>query len=215
MKSVLVIGMGRLGRRLAEKLQDLNNDVMIVDTDQKIINELAPKFTDAYIGDCTNVNVLKNFGIEHFDICFVTIGDNFQSSLEITSLLKELGGKYIVSKASSDIQAKFLLRNGADEVVYPERDIADKLAIKHNAANIFDFIEISKEYAIFEIPVPSTWIGSSIQSLDVRKKHNINILAIKNENQVKIPAGEYVFLEKDHIIVLGKQNDVVRLNNRK
>ena len=215
MKSVLVIGMGRLGRRLAEKLQDLNNDVMIVDTDQKIINELAPKFTDAYIGDCTNVNVLKNFGIEHFDICFVTIGDNFQSSLEITSLLKELGGKYIVSKASSDIQAKFLLRNGADEVVYPERDIADKLAIKHNAANIFDFIEISKEYAIFEIPVPSTWIGSSIQSLDVRKKHNINILAIKNENQVKIPAGEYVFLEKDHISVLGKQNDVVRLNNRK
>lgn len=207
--------MGRLGTRLAEKMQSLGNDVMIVDTDPKIVNELAPKFTEAYIGDCANVNVLKNFGIEHFDICFVTIGDNFQSSLEITSLLRELGAKYIVSKAGSDIQAKFLLRNGADEVVYPERDMGDKLAIKHNAVNIFDFIEISKEYAIYEIAVPSDWVGNSIQSLDIRKKHHINILAVKNDNIIKIPSAEYVFAEKENIIVLGKQNDVFALTNKK
>lgn len=211
MKSVLVIGMGRLGRRLAEKMQDLGNDVMIVDEDSKIINELAPHFTDAYIGDCTNAQVLKNFGIEHFDICFVTIGDNFQSSLEVTSLLKEMGGKYIVSKASSDIQAKFLLRNGADEVVYPERDIAEKLATRHNASNIFDYIELSKEYAIYELPILPSWVGNSIQSLDIRKKYHINILAIKNDDAVKMSSAEYEFKPNDHIIILGKQNDVFKI----
>ena len=215
MKSVLIIGMGRLGSRLAEKMLGLGNDVMIVDTSEKIINELAPHFTDAYVADCTNENVLKNFGVQNFDVCFVTIGDNFQASLEITSLLKELGAKYIVSKAGSDIQAKFLLRNGADEVVYPERDIADKLAIKHNARNVFDLIEISKEYAIFEIPVKKSWVGNSIQSLDIRKKHHINVLAIKNNNVVNVPSPDYSFVENDHIIVLGKQNDVFKLNSRK
>lgn len=106
---------------------------MIVDKDENIINELAPRFTGAMIGDCTKEGVLRSLGVNNFDICFVTISDNFQSSLEITSLLKELGAKYVVSKANRDLQAKFLLRNGADEVVYPERDIAEKLAIRHNA----------------------------------------------------------------------------------
>ena len=215
MKSVLIIGMGRLGTRLAEKMSDLGNDVMVVDTSEKIINEIAPRFTDAYVADCTNENVLKNFGVQHFDVCFVTIGDNFQASLEITSLLKELGAKYVVSKAGSDIQAKFLLRNGADEVVYPEHDIADKLAIKHNAKDIFDLIELSKEYAIFEIPVKKNWIGNSIQSLDIRKKYHVNVLAIKNNNVINIPSPDYSFVQNDHVILLGKQNDVFKLNNKK
>ena len=215
MKSVLIIGMGRLGKRLAEKMTELGNDVMIADTSEKKINELAPRFTDAYVADCTNENVLKNFDIKHFDVCFVTIGDNFQASLEITSLLKELGAKYVVSKAGSTIQSKFLLRNGADEVVYPERDIADKLAIKHNARNVFDLIELSKEYAIFEIPVKAGWIGNSIQSLDIRKKYHINVLAIKHNNVINVPTPEYSFVENDHIIVLGKQNDIVKLNSKK
>lgn len=133
MKNILIIGIGRLGRHLAEKLTELNNSVMIVDKDENIINELAPRFTNAMIGDCTKEGVLRSLGVNNFDICFVTISDNFQSSLEITSLLKELGAKYVVSKANRDLQAKFLLRNGADEVVYPERDIAEKLAIRHNA----------------------------------------------------------------------------------
>lgn len=207
--------MGRLGRRLAEKMQDLGNEVMIVDTEAKIINELAPKFTDAYIGDCANESVLKNLGVDQFDICFVTIGDNFQSSLEITSLIRELGGKYIVSKASSDIQAKFLLRNGADEVVYPERDIADKLAIKHNSVDIFDFIEISDEYAIYEMPAPAPWFSHSIKELDIRRKYNVNILAIKHDTQVIIPNADFTFSEKDHLIILGKQHDVFKLNLKK
>ena len=215
MKSVLVIGMGRLGRRLAEKMSELGNDVMIADTSDKKINELASRFTDAYVADCTNANALKSFDVKHFDVCFVTIGDNFQSSLEITSLLKELGAKYVVSKSGSDIQSKFLLKNGADEVFYPERDIAEKLAIKHNARNVFDLIELSQEYAIFEIPVKKGWVGNSIQSLDIRKKYHVNVLAIKNDNVINIPSPEYAFLENDHIIVLGKQNDVFKLNNKK
>ena len=128
---------------------ELGNEVMIVDKQESIITELAPRFTNAYIGDCTNESVLKELGVNHFDICFVTIGDNFQSSLEITSLLKELGARFVVSKASRDIQAKFLIKNGADEVVYPDRDMAEKLAIKHNAKNIFDYVEITDDYGIF------------------------------------------------------------------
>ena len=215
MKSVLIIGMGRFGTRLAEKMSELGNDVMIVDISEKKINSLAPRFTDAYIADCTNENEIKNFDVKHFDVCFVTIGDNFQASLEITSLLKEFGAKYVVSKAGSTIQSKFLLKNGADEVVYPERDIAEKLAIKHNARNVLDLIELSNEYAIFEIPVKDGWIGNSIQSLDIRKKYHINVLAIKNSNVITVPTPDYSFAENDHIIVLGKQNDVFKLNNKK
>lgn len=215
MKSVLVIGMGRLGRRLATKMSELGNDVMIADLSEKKINELAPNFVDAYIADCTNESALKSFDIKHFDVCFVTIGDNFQASLEVTSLLKELGAKYVVSKAGSEIQSKFLLKNGADEVFYPERDIADKLAIKHNARNVFDLIELSSEYAIFEIPIKEGWVGNSIQSLDIRKKYHVNVLAIKNNNVINIPTPDYSFVENDHVIVLGKQNDVFKLNSKK
>ena len=215
MKSVLIIGMGRLGIRLAEKMDELGNDVMIFDTSEKIINQYASRFTDAYVADCTDENVLKNFDVKHFDVCFVTIGDNFQSSLEITSLLKDLGAKYVVSKAGSNIQAKFLLKNGADEVVYPEKDIADKLAVKHNAENIFDLIELSKEYAIFEIPIKSGWIGNSIQSLDIRKTYHVNVIAIKNNNAINFPTPEYTFVENDHVIILGKQNDVFKLSGKK
>ena len=142
MKSLLVIGMGRFGKHLARKLMELGNDVMIIDKDESIINTLSASFTDAFVGDCTNPAVIHSLGINNFDICFVTIGDNFQSSLEITSLLKEAGAKYIVSKATVDMQAKFLKQIGADEVVYPEHDMAIRLAIKHNANNVFDYIEI-------------------------------------------------------------------------
>lgn len=169
MKSVLVIGMGRVGRHLSAKMMELGNDVMIVDKDEKIIETLAPNFTDANIGDCTNEDVLRSLGVSDFDICFVTIGENFQASLEVTSLLKELGAKRVVSKASRDIQAKFLLRNGADDVFYPEREIAEKLAICYNEENIFKYVELTHDYGIFEIPVLRTWIGKSIQEINVRK----------------------------------------------
>lgn len=212
MKSILIIGMGAFGGHLAEKMVDLKNDVMIVDRDEKIIEEMSAAVTDAHIGDCTKEDVLRSLGVRNFDICFVTIGDNFQSSLEITSLLKELGAKYVISKASRDIQAKFLLRNGADEVVYPDKDMAEKLAVRCSAKNVFDFIEITPEYSIFEIPIMNNWIGATIQEIDVRRKYHINILTVKNgTNIMAVPKADYVFKNNDLIIVLGKAADVIRL----
>jgi len=215
MKSILIIGIGAFGRHLAEKMVDLKNDVMIVDQNEYIINEMSATVTDAHIGDCTNEEVLRSLGVSNFDICFVTIGDNFQSSLEITSLLKDLGARHIISKASRDIQAKFLLRNGADEVIYPDKDMAEKLAIRCSAENVFDFIEITPDYSIFEIPIKKSWIGSSIQGIDVRKKYHINILTIKNENKIMAaPKADYIFKENDLIIVLGNSKDVIKLANQ-
>lgn len=215
MKSILVIGMGRFGRHLANKLVELGNDVMIIDQNEDIINSLSSNFTDAFVGDCTNPAVIKSLGINNFDICFVTIGDNFQSSLEITSLLKEYGAKYIVSKATIDMQAKFLKQIGADEVVYPEHDMAIRLAIKHNATNVFDYIEIGQEYAIYEIPILEDWINKSIIDVNVRKKYNVNIVAIKNNGQlISSPGPDYIFNENDHIIVVAKSEDIDNITKK-
>lgn len=212
MKSVLIIGMGNFGKNLAFKMQELKNDVMVIDQNEAIIEEISHTVTDAHIGDCTNEAVLRSLGVSNFDICFVTIGDNFQSSLEITSILKELGAKYVVSKANRDIQAKFLLKNGADEVVYPDRDIAEKLAIRCSAKNVFDYIDLTPEYSIFEIPIPETWIGSSIQEINVRRKYHISILTIKKcDDIMPMPKADYVFKEEDHIVVIGKPTDVIKL----
>lgn len=212
MKSILVIGMGRFGKHLARKMMELNNEVMIVDQNEEIIEELAPYYTDAHIGDCTNEAVLRSLGINNFDICFVTVANNFQASLEITSLLKEIGAKYVISKAGRDIQAKFLLRNGADEVIYPEREMAEKLAMRHSAKNIFDYVELTNEFAIFEVPTMDTWIGKTISHLNIRHKYHINILAIKNGNDLRpLPGADYAFNEGDHIIIIGRPNDVFKL----
>jgi len=176
---------------------------------------LAPHFTNAQICDCTNPDVLRSLGVDTFDICFVTIGENFQSSLEISSQLKELGAKRVIAKANRDIQAKFLLRNGADEVVYPERDMAEKLAIRCSANNLYDFIELTPEYSIFEIPVLPEWQGKTIGLINIRRKHGINVLTIKKANgEVIMPTADYLFEAEDHIIIMGKKNEVMRLISR-
>lgn len=214
MKSILIIGMGAFGRHLALKMSELKNDVMIVDKDAAIIDEMSAFVTDAQIGDCTKEEVLKALGVGNFDTCFVTIGDTFQSSLEITSLLKDLGAKYVISKASRDIQAKFLLRNGADEVVYPDKDMAEKLAIRCSANNVLDYFSITNEYSIFEIPIMPAWSGYSIEEVNVRKKYHINILLIKNGNSIMtMPKADYIFKEDDQIIVIGRSMEVLKFTN--
>ncbi|MGN1097918.1 MAG: potassium channel family protein, partial [Clostridia bacterium] len=204
MKSILIIGMGKLGYHLAINMQELGNDVMVADYDEKLIEGLSGKFTDAIIGDCTNEDVLESIGVKQFDMCFVTIGENFQSSLEITSLLKEHGAKYVISKANSKIQSKFLLRNGADEVIYPEYQTAQRLARRCSMNNVFDCIELTDEYSIYEIPAPSEWAGKTIASINVRSKYGINILALKGGGKLNpMPGPEYVFKRGDHMIVMG------------
>ena len=179
MKSVLLIGMGKFGQTLGENLLNMGDEVMIVDKNEEIINALAPRYTNALIANCMNENNLSSMDIPSFDVCVVAIGDDFQSSLEITSLLKDLGAKFVVSKATTEIQRKFLLRNGADEVIYPDRDIAEKLAVRLNAEKVYDYIELDSEYSIFEIAVPTEWYRKKIVDVDPRKRFGINILTIK------------------------------------
>ena len=209
MKSVLVIGMGTIGIYLARKMQDLGNEVMIADKDEELIQELSPEFNDAFCGDCSAAGILKSIGVNTFDYCFVTIGEDFYASLEITSILKELGAKYVIAKAKRARQVEFLKKIGADEVVYPDKEIAENLAVRYNADNIFDYIELTSEYSIFEIPVVSSWVGKKVMDVDVRRKHKINIIAVKNDNELNLNlGGDYVFDENDHLVVLGKSSDV-------
>ena len=208
-KSILVIGMGRVGVHLAENMQKLGNDVVIVDNKPEVIEKMSSKFTDAIIGDCTNEDVLESIGVADFDVCFVMIAENFQSSLEVTSLLKEHGAKKVVSKANTKIQQKFLKRNGADVVIYPEYDAAKRLADRFNMDNVFDCIELNEEYAIYEILVPKKWIGKNLEEIGVRKTHQINVLMTKNNGELNpLPGGAYVFREDDHLIALGKAEDI-------
>ena len=179
MKTILLIGLGRFGRHVAMKLHELNHQVMAVDQDEEKGNRMLPYVTSAQSGDSTNEEFLASLGVRNFDVCIVAIGDNFQSSLETASLLKEAGAKKVVARAARDIQAKFLLRNGADEVVYPERQIAVWTAIRYSSDNISDYIALGDDHAIFEIQVPDNWVGKTIGQLDDRKRHHVSILAIK------------------------------------
>lgn len=185
-KTILLIGLGRFGLHIAKKLHELGHEVMAVDVNEERINQAVPYVTDAQIGNSTNEEFLKSLGINNFDLCIVTISDDFQSSLETTSLLKELGAKKVVSRAERDGQAKFLLRNGADEIVYPEKQLASWMAIKYSADHILDYIEIDNEHAIFEVSVPKDWIGKTIGEIDIRKKYGISILGIKDGKKLNV-----------------------------
>ncbi|CDD65861.1 potassium uptake protein KtrA [Firmicutes bacterium CAG:882] len=213
MKSFLIIGMGRFGHHITRNLAEQGGEVMIVDTDQSKMEDLLPLVTSAKIGDCTNEEVLKTLGVKNFDMCIVCIGTNFQSSLEITSLLKEMGAKHVVSKATRDIHAKFLLRNGADEVIYPDRDIAEKLAVSYSSDGIFDYIELGGNYAIYEIPVLKEWVGHSIRELNFRSRYNVNILGTKaGEDKTSLmPTADYVFEGNVHLLVVGTREDVQKI----
>lgn len=210
MKSILVIGMGRFGHHLANNFLELENDVMVIDSDEKKIEDMVPYATSTKIGDCTNPEVLRSLGLGNFDIVFVCIGTNFQSSLEITSLAKEMGAKRVISKATRDIQAKFLLRNGADEVIYPDKDIAEKCAARYSVNNVFDYIELAQGYAIYEIPPQKGWIGKSIRESNIAAKHRISILGIRKADGSSriMPSADYVIAEDEHLMVLA-QNKVI------
>ncbi len=215
MKSVLLIGMGKFGQTLGENLLRMGVEVMIVDKSEEKIEPLAGKYTDALIANCMNEDNLRSLDIPSFDACVVAIGDDFQSSLEITSLLKELGAKWVVSKATTEIQKKFLLRNGADEVVYPDKDIAEKLAVKLNSAKVFDYIELNTEYSIFEIAVPRKWTGKTVVDVNPRGKYGLNILAIKKDNVIVATVNaSYIFEENDHMLVFGKTEQILAFANK-
>ncbi len=211
MKSILLIGLGRFGRHIALHLNQLGHQVMAVDQVEERVDAVLPYVTNAQIGDSTNADFLESLGIRNYDVCIVAVGDDFQSSLETTSLLKELGAKFVVSRAARDVHAKFLLRNGADEVVYPEKQLAKWTAIRYSADHILDYIELDEDHAIFEIPVPQDWAGRTIRQIDIRRKYNINIMGIKKDGKLGLSVSPDMALEAgDTMLVLGEHKNVQR-----
>lgn len=210
---MLVIGLGRFGENLAMKLAELGNEVMVVDRHEENVDKIAPYVTSAVVGDCMDPAVLDALGVNSFDVCFVCISEDFQSSLEITSLLKDKGAKHVVSKTDRDIHAKFLLKIGADEIIHPERDMAQRAAIKYTMGNALNYFELTPEYSIFELTTPTAWKGKSIAELNVRAKYHVNIIGIKTgENVEPIIDAKYVFRGNEHLVIAGSKKDGVKLS---
>ena len=203
-KSVLLIGLGRFGKYIAMKLHEFGHEVMAVDENEERVNDAMPYVTDGQIGDSTNEALLKSLGIKNYDVCIVTISGNFQSSLETTCLLKELGAQKVVSRAEQDVQAKFLLRNGADEIIYPEKQLATWAAIRYTSDHILDYIELGDSCSIFEVSVPQAWVGKSIAEIDIRRKYNVNIIATKKNGKINaVVTADTVLSEEETLLVLG------------
>ncbi len=211
-KSFLIVGIGSFGKHLCRCLAAQGAETMIVDRDAEKVEALLDVATSGKIGDCTNPEVLRSFGVQDFDACFVCIGEDFHNSLVVTDLLKELGAKKIFSEATQDMQEKFLLLGGADQIVFPEKDIAYRLAVKECCDSVFDFIALAGDYGIFEIAVPHAWVGKTPKELDIRAAYNLNILATrKNEQVLPIMAADYTFSSQEHLLVMGRIEDVHRM----
>ena len=209
MKSILLIGLGRFGKHVAMKLHSLGHQIMAVDDDEERVNEKLPYVTNAIIGDSTSETFLSSLGVSNFDVCIVAIGSNFQSSLETTSLLKELGAKQVVSRASRDVHEKFLLRNGADEVVYPEKQLATWTAIRYSSEHILDYIELDGEHAVYEVNIPANWLGKTVGQIDIRKKYNVNIMGLRNGERLELTVTPDTVLSTGKtLMVLGQYKDI-------
>ena len=211
MKSVLIIGAGQFGTHIAKRMEELRCEVMVVDNNEDCINDIVSYVTNAKIGDGTNEEFLRTLGIDNFDVCFVTLGSHFQTSLETTSLLSELGAKKVDSRATNDVQMKFLLRNGADEVVYPEKQTALRIATKYASDNILDYFHLENGIYLYELKVPKDWCGKKLGQIDIRKKYKIDVLTIKRNNEVIMPSAETVIQQDDVAFVLGESKDIHKI----
>ncbi len=209
MKSILVVGLGRFGYHLIDQLSKAGDEILAVDSSEERMEAVLDKVTSSLIGDATNESFIRSLGVENFDVCFVAIGDDFQASLETTSLLKECGARYVVARASRSVHEKFLLRNGADAVVFPEKQLAEWAAIRWCSGRVIDYLDYPGDYSIFEIQVPKTWIGSSLIDLGIRNKLHLNVLSIRREGKqiVEFPA-DFVFAEGDSVTVFGADKDI-------
>ncbi|MCD8041021.1 MAG: TrkA family potassium uptake protein [Clostridia bacterium] len=214
-KNILIIGMGRFGTRLAEKLQDLGHDIMIVDKNEKAVERLAMRFADAQIGDYTSEDILSQLDIPSFDYVVITIGDNLEDSMITTMMLKRLGARFVFTRARSDTECELLKKIGADDVIYADGDATDKLAVRLGGNNLYDYIQLSYGYAIFEVPILKFWEGKTLIELDIRRKYKINIVAIKNDKMLDpTPSPEYRFRQDDHILVIGNSRDVFKFDSK-
>ena len=213
MKSVLLIGLGRFGTNVAQKLYELKHEVMAIDIHEDRVNSMLPYVTRAQIGSGTDAELLASLGVEDYDVCIVTVKD-FANSLQTVSLLKELGAKQVVARAVTDIHEKFLLRNGADEIVYPEKQLAAWTAVCFTSNHVFDYIRLDENHSIFEVTIPDEWDGKTIEQLAVRRKHGLNIMAIKEKDGLNMTITPDMVLTRDmHILVLGSIKNIKKVFN--
>ena len=211
MKQILIIGLGRFGLHIAKKLQEVHIQVLGVDSNEERVKVALPYVTNAEIGDATNQKFLGSLGVANFDVCIVAIGNDFLASLETTSYLKELGAKKVVARAARDHEENFLLRNGADAVVYPEKSMGNLTAIQWSSEKVLDYIQVSKDFAVFEIEMPKDWAGKSIGEIDVRKNFKVNIIAVKSKDAVNVSLdSDYRFSEGESLYIIGKDKDIQR-----
>lgn len=211
MKQILIIGLGRFGLHIAKKLQEVHIQVLGVDSNEERVKVALPYVTNAEIGDATNQKFLGSLGVANFDVCIVAIGNDFLASLETTSYLKELGAKKVVARAARDHEENFLLRNGADAVVYPEKSMGNLTAIQWSSENVLDYIQVGKDFAVFEIEMPKDWAGKSIGEIDVRKNFKVNIIAVKSKDAVNVSLdSDYRFSEGESLYIIGKDKDIQR-----
>ena len=208
MKSILIIGTGQFGIHIAKRMSQLNCEIMAIDSNEERINTILPFVTNAQIGDSTNADFMSSLGIPDFDVCMVTISDSFQDSLETTALLKDLGAKKVISRAQNDVQEKFLLRNGADETVYPEKQTAVRLATKEASDDILDVLQLDHDLNIYEVRVPRSWNNRTLAELDIRKKHNLNVIAVRIKDQLVLPMPDMVMNTDDAMLILGNMKDI-------
>lgn len=209
MKSVLIIGLGRFGRHMAKKFIEEGNSVLAVDISEVRADNAVSFINNIEIGDSTNEGFIESLGVNNFDICVVAIGENFQAALETTVLLKDFGAPFIIARACRNVHKKLLLRNGADYVVYAERETAERLAVKYGAKNIFDYIELTDDVAIYEVAVPNSWVGKTIVQLDIRKKYNVSILATKQNGIIyPMPSPDHIFESDETLMVLAENNSI-------
>lgn len=212
MKSILIIGLGRFGRHLARRFSRLGHEVLAADRSEAAVAAIESDVTSALICDCADEHALSALGPANFDLCFVCVGSDFAASLLITTMLRDLGARRIIAKASRDLHARLLLKNGADETVYPEKDAAERMAERMSAANVFDYIELTEDHAIYEIPVPDRWIGHTLSEIGVRGRYGVNVLAVKTGEALRpLPGAEYAFTGQEHILALAAKEDARKL----
>ena len=212
MKSFLIIGLGSFGHHLCHALAQQRCEIMAVDKSGEALEDVLPYVVSAKVGDCTNVDVLRSFSVDNCDVCFVCLGSNVLSSHQITSLLKDLGAKRVFSKADDDTHAKFLLRNGADEIIYPEREIATSIAVSASSDNIFDCIRLNADYSIYELQPLKRWLGKSLKELNFRVKYNMTVIAVIKDGVIRPNLHpDYVFREEEHLLVLGRSEDIQKV----
>ena len=217
MKQFIVIGIGRFGEAVAETLNELGHEVLVIDTDEEAIQKISDKVTHAVTADATDENVLKSFGVRNFDVAVVAIGSDIQSSIMTTLMLKELGVRYVVAKAQSELHARVLMRIGADKIVFPERDMGERVAHNLISSNILDYIELSEEHSIIEYAVPESWIGKELRDINMRVRYGVTVVAIRNMNDEKInisPKADNEIKEGDIMIVIGNNYDLKKLEKK-